>query len=206
MYDEYITMYKNDIQNDDLLKSSYFDKLKNTEIGSQSECKLTINEIGILIFSNMDICEQIDKYMILPDYFKYYSSCIIINLKIRQNCECLNFNKIKSCDNNFFQLFKYILNKIDDQQIKINFYKKYVSQIHKFYFDEIFNLSIDELFIQQIIGLADASNNTPLIYNTAKSNQIISEKIITIYGNLCRPLQTVPTVFNVNLLTIYIKI
>jgi hypothetical protein len=36
MINEYITINKNYIPDDDLLKDSYFDKLKNTEIGSHS--------------------------------------------------------------------------------------------------------------------------------------------------------------------------
>jgi ankyrin repeat protein len=191
MTDEYIIMNKNDIPDDKLLKHSYFDKLKNTDIGSNLECKLTINEILILNFSNMNINEQIDKYMLNPNYFKYYSSCILMDLKIRQDIKCLNFDKIKSDENIFFQFFVTLLNDIDDQQIKIDFYKKYVSQIHNFYFDKIFDLSIDEIHINQIIGFSDDLGNKPLIYNFIKSNKIISKKLITTYVDQCKEIQDI---------------
>jgi ankyrin repeat protein len=185
--DEYIVIDKKYIPDDDLLKDSYFDKLKNTEIGSQSECNLTLNEISILNFSNMNVKEQINTYIVSPDYFKYYSACILMDLEINKNVKCLNFDEIRRDNNMFFKLFVQLINIIDDPQIKINFYKKYVSQIHDFYFDQIFDLSLTELSIQQIVDLTDASNNTALIYACKNKNNDVATQLITTYKNQCLP-------------------
>jgi hypothetical protein len=186
MSDEYITIDKKYIQDDDLLKDSYFDELKNTDSHSISECKLTIDEISILNFSNMNVREQIHKYRVKPDYFKYYSSCILMDLEINKNVECLKFHGILSYNNMFFKLFVQLINTFDDQQTKIDFYKKYVSQIYYFYFDQIFDLSLTELSIQQIVGLTDASNNTALIYTCKNKNNDVAKLLITTFDKLSR--------------------
>lgn len=119
-----ISINKKDLNITEIFNKSYFDLLKNTNIGNDT-CILTVEELLLLSLPQMNICEQIDKYMIEKENILFVLMKCIYSLGYEKKIALL----------------------VDDENIKFRFLKFILHQDFTNYYKICSQINIDFCYI-----------------------------------------------------------